>query len=321
MQLNDLRSSLDSGKSGYLRDLIDNGPDDETWRKILRTQREEERNWLDADWIVSEFYFYRRVAEAFRYFETGYDFFQKQKVDGLLEALPSIESVAERIPSLLQQDVDVVAKIAVLSSLWGNKMDLSLWPASSSSNSKDNSDRILFGDALQAGKSFILDDHTDEVVALLKKMREKTDCRREVSIIVDNAGYELFTDLLLGHLLLASKCCDVVTYHTKGHPTFVSDALTHDVLGTIDILTDITNAEDKAYVHANSLAAKLRAHVEAGEIVMEDDLFWCQPTAFWDMPPNVTAKLDKSSIVFVKGDANYRRLLVGYNWLSANYSL
>jgi hypothetical protein len=29
----------------------------------------EGSNWLDAPWLVTEFYFYRRVAEIFRYFK------------------------------------------------------------------------------------------------------------------------------------------------------------------------------------------------------------------------------------------------------------
>lgn len=189
-QLNDLKSSLEAGTSGYLRDIVDNGPDVEEWRRILATQPEDSRNWLDADWIVAEFYFYRRVAEAFRYFENKYDFFQKQKVNGLIEALPSIENVAARIPTLLQQDIQMICKVAVLTSLWGNKVDLSLWPASGSEN---NNDRIHIGDSLQASREFILDDQLDEVVELLIRLQSLPKGRREVSIIVDNAGYELFS--------------------------------------------------------------------------------------------------------------------------------
>ena len=82
LQLNDLRSSLECGKVGYLRGLSDKGPDLLEWDRILSSLKDEERNWLDAPWVISEFYFYRRIVEAFRYFETGYDMFAKQKVQG-----------------------------------------------------------------------------------------------------------------------------------------------------------------------------------------------------------------------------------------------
>ena len=118
-------------------------------------------------------------------------------------------------------------------------------------------------------RSFILDDQTDDVVALLKsfvedKRKEATagttsesGSVNEIGIVVDNAGYELVSDLVLGHCLLAtgnakgfcayitvhtytcyslSGAADVVTFHTKGHPTFVSDATTKDVLETIAVL-------------------------------------------------------------------------------------
>lgn len=47
--------------------------------KILADIDDDKRNWLNAPWIVAEFYFYRRIVEAFKYFETGYDMFAKQK--------------------------------------------------------------------------------------------------------------------------------------------------------------------------------------------------------------------------------------------------
>ena len=37
-------------------------------------------------------------------------------------------------------------------------------------------------------------------------------------------------------ITLLTGAADVVTFHTKGHPTFVSDATTKDVLETISVL-------------------------------------------------------------------------------------
>ncbi len=129
--INDLISSLKAGEGGYLRGIADAGSDCDTWADILRTIPDERRNWRQAPWIVSEFYLYRRLAEAFRFFETGYDMFSKQKVSGLIEALPNIQEIAGRLEALIASDSkSTVIELAVLTSLWGNKMDLSLWPAS-----------------------------------------------------------------------------------------------------------------------------------------------------------------------------------------------
>lgn len=118
---------------------------------------------------------------------------------------------------------------------------------------------------------------------------------------------------MLGHLLLEGGCCDVVRFHTKGHPTFVSDALSDDVIGTINFLAGIEDG-NKAHEATSALAAKLQEHLKSHRFMLDDDLFWCQPTAFWDMPRHVMNKLSTSSLVFVKGDANYRRLLGERQW-------
>jgi len=300
--LNDLKSSLECGSGGILRGMADKvAPDHQQWDAILKDVAEEERNWLDAPWIVSEYYFYRRIAECFKYFETNYDCFKKQKANGLIEALPSIEEIAERLPLLVSDQANKAesVKVAVLTSLWGNKMDLSLWPASSSGQ------QISFGAALEASSPYILDDHSEKVVSHLVNAAS-----RRVDIIVDNAGYELVSDFILGHVLLKTGCVDKVVYHTKGHPTFVSDATTLDCTETIGYLLDLA-AEKPA---TGALASELAEHVTHGRFMFIEDNFWCQPTPFWDMPPAVQTKLQGSKMCFVKGDANYRRLLGERQW-------
>jgi hypothetical protein len=303
--LNDLKSSLECGKGGVLRGLAEKvSPDTPTWDAILRQIPEDERNWLDAPWVVSEFYLYRRVAEAFKYFETGYDCFKKQKASGLVEALPSIEEIARRLPVLLQAaDKKETIKVSILTSLWGNKMDLSLWPAASAGQ------QISFGAALEANAPFILDDCSDAVVnhlaaGLLEKIGAGQRC---ADIVVDNAGYELVSDFILGHSLLSVGCVDKVVFHTKAHPTFVSDATTADCMETIGFLQDQGGG-------TADFANLMAAHVANGRIEFKDDLFFCQPTPFWDMPAHVQDKLRNSRMVFVKGDANYRRLLGEREW-------
>ena len=59
--LNDLKASVLSGTSGYLRGVYDEGHDVETWNKILSSIPENERNWLDAPWLITEFYFCKYI--------------------------------------------------------------------------------------------------------------------------------------------------------------------------------------------------------------------------------------------------------------------
>ena len=89
------------GTGGFLRGISDKGPDLQHWSdvftsllsstskfsstyvmsrdEILAAINADNRNWLNAPWVVAEFYFYRRIVEAFKFFETGYDMFAKQK--------------------------------------------------------------------------------------------------------------------------------------------------------------------------------------------------------------------------------------------------
>ena len=317
LQLNDLKSSLECGKTGYLRGLSDKGPDLAAWDKILSTLSDDERNWLDAPWVISEFYLYRRVAEAFRFFETGYDMFVKQKAQGLMDATSVIDEIATKIPAILSSaNLADALVIATQTSLWGNKMDLSLWPAGLSKKAQTGSaevdlpGQISFGSTIAAGKKFILDDHTTAVVEFLQKLHSEgpTSTNRDIGIIVDNAGYELFSDMLLGHCLLELGVASSVTFFTKGHPTFVSDATTQDCMETIDFLCD------SPFTPTSDLAKRFQDHINEKKFVFDSDLFWCQPTAFWDMNDSIQKKVEKCKLVIVKGDANYRRLLGEREW-------
>lgn len=254
----------------------------------------------------------RRITEAFRYFETGYDCFAKQKVSGLLEALTPIEDVAARLPLLIKNgQLDVALEIAVHTSLWGNKMDLSLWPAQTSANdastpTQASDKQPSYRAALEVGRPYILDDQTEAVVSLLSNLPKGEE--NEIGIVVDNAGYELVSDMMLGHTLLALGVATKVTFHTKAHPTFVSDATNEDCMGTISILKSTKS------LHTPELASQWQQHVDEGRFEFVEDVFWCQPTAFWDMPERIQGKIARSKLVFVKGDANYRRLLGERQW-------
>ncbi len=45
------------------------------WNKHILAPYSNE-TWLSAPWLYAEFYFYRRIAEAFDFFGTGYDPFE-----------------------------------------------------------------------------------------------------------------------------------------------------------------------------------------------------------------------------------------------------
>ena len=156
-----------------------------------------------------------------------------------------------------------------------------------------SSNPSMFADSM----SYILDNHIDKVYEILTKSEFKND-KNTISIVVDNAGYELVTDLILGYGLVELDITDRVIFHTKGHPTFVSDATTHDCRETINYLAD---EKICLFPAINQFAKNMQSMVESGKLQFSDDVFWCQPTPFWDMSAKIIEKLSSSSIVFVKG--------------------
>ena len=115
--------------------------------------------------------------------------------------------------------------------------------------------------------------------------------------------------IVIFHLFCIGVATEVI-FHTKGHPTFVSDATNADCISTIQYLC---NAEGDVK-NANAFGEELNKFVSEGKFKFVEDLFWCQPTAYWDMPPHIQQRLAGSSLCVVKGDANYRRLLGGREW-------
>ena len=97
-------------------------------------------------------------------------------------------------------------------------------------------------------------------------------------------------------------------FHTKGHPTFTTGATTGDIIDIIDFLAASSSQS------TSSLGQRLSECVQDGRFQIIDDLFWCQPIAFWDMPEHIYHYLHNNRLVIVKGNTNYRRLFGDRQW-------
>ena len=93
---------------------------------------------------VTEFYLYRRVMESLGFFtepEQFLDPFLASKRKGLASSLGSMEALAPKVIAALRPGEDVPLdaglRLFALISLWGNRMDLSLWPAGTDGNVAD----------------------------------------------------------------------------------------------------------------------------------------------------------------------------------------
>mmetsp|Transcript_45016 Transcript_45016/g.144240 ORF Transcript_45016/g.144240 Transcript_45016/m.144240 type:complete len:458 (+) Transcript_45016:75-1448(+) len=302
VEINALRDELSNAGSTALTHVPEagGGPDLAAWRAIMEPHVTKGDTWLSAPWCVTEFYLYRRIAGILRYWSSGFDPFAKAKGAGLRSAVGSLDALAPRVlPVMASGDA---SGLFLSIALWGNRMDLSLWPAGANVASVAGA----FQAVLDAAQEQLLADDTAAVEARLQALRARGG--GIVDLIVDNAGFELCTDMLLADHLVASGAAKQVRFRVKHHPTFVSDALEVDVRSHIDEL--VAGGGDSA-----RLARRWRQHLESGAWTLHADHFWAMPPAMWEMPEPLYQELASSSaLAVVKGDANYRRVLGDRPW-------
>jgi len=255
-----------------------------------------------------------------------YDPFVPQKQAGLVSSVASAENVVGKINKLVSSsvvedddDTELLSdgiRLATSIALWGNKMDLSIWPADISSATKD-----MFSSIFEQAQEGLLTDDSNKLVEHCLRLKQRNGNKKHtgsvnIHIIVDNAGFELITDLLLGQYFLESGIASTVTFQCKSHPTFVSDALEKDVLEHIQYYADLENEDtfsssdnNNKYPNCIESGKKWQQYMEEGKFRCQEDNFWNQGYPMWKMTEPIRSTLyNNCELAVVKGDANYRRL-------------
>lgn len=166
----------------------------------------------------------------------------------------------------------------------------------------------------QALRTNLLADHTAALWGLLEIVRRpKPEGQpRQFDIVLDNAGFEIFTDICLAEWFLSAGLADRICFHCKTLPWFVSDALKKDFLWTVETLASSTDS------CLSQLGQKWKERIEDGSFILTDHSFWSTSYEYATMKtvaPDLYDQLSSSYIVFFKGDLNYRKLLADRNWL------
>lgn len=277
---------------GMTRELREDALDRAFWNLVSAPHIG--RSWLDVPWYWAEAYFYRRVLEATQYFQPGpwqgLDPFGPKKATELVpEAAPqAIKTLLRRLPD------DPAARFEMLlhASLWGNRMDLSYEVAS----------RLGRPTGARDERSNLL---VDDTARLWDFLRKKAGHR--LAILTDNAGTELLMDLALVDFLLGQGFCAEAHLHLKPQPFFVSDAMPQDVAAGLDAL-------EQGGEIARSLAQRLQSHMASRRLHIFDHWHYATSLFFFQLAEDLHNVLAGMDLVFVKGDANYRRLLGDAHW-------
>lgn len=186
--------------------------------------------------------------------------------------------------------------------LWGNRCDLSI------SNGREVKQTGNPFDMLPEFESCILADQSRDIWVCLKAAA-KPKC---IDIVMDNAGYELFTDLVLADFFLRFEFVGKVRFHCKAIPWFISDVMYRDFYWTVDAMLASNINTIKQF------GQRIDSYIRDGQIDLQPiEYFWTSPyeyQALQRINPKLYEKLATSHLIIFKGDLNYRKLFGDTNW-------
>ncbi|XP_037819082.1 damage-control phosphatase ARMT1 isoform X1 [Lucilia sericata] len=280
-----------------------NETDRKLWNSFISNLAAEQNSFYKTCWLYAECYMYRKLASFFEATQTltNYDFFAQQKFQALKLASEVMVQVAQNTQNP-ENNVQTFQKLLKLN-LWGNRCDLSI---TSGQEVKPLGNLMDIIDTLNDN---ILIDHS---AAIWHCLQHHHDSRVIVDFICDNAGFELFTDLLLAQYLIDHRLCHTVRFNLKSIPWYVSDTTAQDVHGTLKYLKEHQSLELKRLGNIWSQYFEDERFVLASR---ED--FWTSPYEFYRMPDinaSLYQTLQQSALLIFKGDLNYRKLLGDFNW-------
>ncbi|KAF3031747.1 hypothetical protein E8E12_001324 [Didymella heteroderae] len=277
--------------------------------------------WQGCPWLFGECYLYRRVHTIFALTNhwRDYDIFKRQKDSTFAKSCVAVEELSARYMqvianSKLPEDTtnEEARKLLFVEmtevALWGNATDLSLL----SNLSLDQIQGLQGREAIAKSQRNIVDNDTDAVWQYLSNPLRSN---RRIDIVLDNAGFEFFTDVIYAAYLLESGLASVIVFHVKDFPWFVSDVIPSDVESLFQHLESASIFSNRTYI--DKLVPRLRAHFDSGAMSIKQHSFWTTAYSFHQMDAlalGLFKSLQSSSLVIFKGDLNYRKLTKDGLW-------
>ncbi|KAG0147394.1 hypothetical protein CROQUDRAFT_76605 [Cronartium quercuum f. sp. fusiforme G11] len=307
----------------------DGGPNAVLYNEeLVKTKAASKSTWFTTSWLFAECYLYRRLRSFFaltKHWKT-YDPFEDPKQSTLKASQPAILLLATRLeiyiskprPLLDSNTGELELKMGLQdllhAALWGNATDLSLLPNISAealcelqSESRKDSERVLRDDFDSLWRTLIDRQR-------ISNSLDHKDYR--IDFVLDNAGFELFTDLALADWLVTiSPFATKIVFHPKDIPWFVSDVMEKDVYNLLDTLDTFEGQEI-----ISPLVKRWRGYLtnHTWQINVQHAPVWTKPVPFWDLPTEsnevLWLELKSSDLVIFKGDLNYRKLTGDAKW-------
>ncbi|OQV03960.1 hypothetical protein CLAIMM_08923 [Cladophialophora immunda] len=329
----------------------------------LKSWRRGGPTWHNVEWLFAECYLYRRVATLFSTAQTrfwrDYDPFYRQKMETFKSSRPAVLELAAEYRAIMARIQSSKAHAPVAAGvtdarqiedaerllfvemaeicLWGNATDLSLL----TSLTYEDIQKLQGSGARKEAEKNVLVNDLGRAFQVLHAAHRAGTGRRRVDIVLDNAGFELFVDLVLAGYLLATGLATEVVLHPKDIPWFVSDVVPKDFQALLQAMADPkafyekkNNPDDDDNAGKTSSpppaplsdeeAANIQflfdhwSHLHSeGKLILRPNRFWTHAGSFWRMPhvaPGLVEDLKESELVIFKGDLNYRKLTGDAAW-------
>lgn len=327
-----IHAKLTSLKMGMLANAVlepiprDGRPDIEAYDEEFKTLKD--LKWLAAPWLYTECYMYRFIHTFFTLstpFWHSFDMFATSKRSSLVGSKKGTIELVRRFGAVLQaiadkQAMDEDTQKAIFEemiqiSLWGNATDLSLLTSLSVEELNSRQGKAV----RDSNKENIVVDDTEQVWSLLSRLRSMGS-PRDIHIVLDNAGFELLTDLVFASYLIENNYAKKVVLHGKRMPWFVSDVNLEDLRYLIEGFANSTIYDDIDVADKEELQ-KAGKHwqdlIQSGRMEFRAELFWTTQHPFGRMPivePALFEDLADADVVVYKGDLNYRKLTYDGMW-------
>ena len=132
-----------------------------------------------------------------------------------------------------------------------------------------------------------------------------------LTIVLDNVGFEFFSDLVLLGVLLSSASVESVTMHVKPMPWMISDVTRDDVRWTLKQLL----ASENPLIQL--IGRTLQTFMNLDQLRIRTHDFWSLPYNYNIMKklaPDLYEELSMADLIIFKGQVNFIKLIGGYKW-------
>ncbi|KAF8556729.1 DUF89-domain-containing protein [Imleria badia] len=268
----------------------------------------QQNTWFTAPWLYAECVWNRYRLFRSYFNETrqwrNFDPFFAQKEEMFKNSGTAIYQIAtsmhelEREKEKLRSNPDKL--LVLFREMTQMSQDLSLLTHLTPSDIEDL--QTVGKDAQLEREKFILKDDQGAVWEHIKTLGGSG---KRCDFILDNAGFELFTDLVFADFLVTyTPWFSKVVFHPKLFPWFVSDVTPTDFESTITSLLSTTLFPEpsipgtRSTAHLQEMVTRWRSYLEQGTFVLSTDLkevngqkvdgqamvkFWTEPWPYWNM--------------------------------------